>query len=93
LTGNTQIFVHPDAGNVTQMKLGSTAFGSMYSDNGRALDFYNDIDDFHEFGHAYANAIEGMPLEHGNPASNGRALEFENLIRARRGLSNRRLVH
>lgn len=92
LNGHAQIFVHPDAGNVTQMKFGSTVLGSQKSSNGRQLDFYNDIDDGHEFGHAYANVYEGAPL-HGSDASNPRSLEFENNMRYRRQLSNRRIAH
>ena len=91
-TGHAQIFVHPDAGNLAQMKFGSTLLGSQYSSNGRALDFYNDIVDGHEFGHAYANVYDGKAIKYSD-ATNQRALEFENYMRARRGLTNRRTRH
>lgn len=92
LNGHAQIYVHPDAGNVTQMKVGSTLRGMQSSSNGRQLDFYNDIDDAHEFGHAYANVYDRLPI-HGSQATDPRSLEFENTIRARRKLSNRRITH
>jgi RHS repeat-associated protein len=92
LNGHTQIFVHPDAGNVTQEKFGSQYWGAMHSDNGRQLDFYNVIDDAHEFGHAYANAIKGMPIHHSD-ATNGWSLVFENRLRARLHMPNRRQSH
>jgi hypothetical protein len=87
----TQIFVHPDAGNITQ-EWGMTPKEQMSSSNGRQLDFYNDIDDAHEFGHAFANVYDGAPIKNSN-ASNDRALQFENYMRARRGLSNTRILH
>jgi hypothetical protein len=92
LNGRAQIFVHPDAGDLAQEKFGSTTLGGMFSSNGRPLDFYNDIVDGHEFGHAYANIYEGARLK-GSNASNSRSLDFENAMRARRGLSNRRITH
>ena len=93
LTGNTQIFVHPDAGNVAQEKLGSTLLAATRSSDGRQLDFYNDIVDAHEFGHAYANVIKGIPLS-GSRASESYpyALRMENYVRARRHMPNRRTI-
>jgi hypothetical protein len=92
LTGNTQIFVQEDAGDYVTWNYGITGMGRNASSNGRQLDFYDDIVDAHEFGHAYGNAIEGQPLHNSN-ATNQRALDFENYVRERRGLSNRRIRH
>ncbi len=91
LTNHTQIYTHPDAGNITQEKFGSTNAGRMSSSNGRQLDFYNDIVDGHEFGHAYANIYDGTPLN--DKSSDPRALEFENYMRSRNGMRNRRIKH
>jgi hypothetical protein len=93
VTGNTQIFVHPDAGNVAQLKFGSTFLSRTRSSDGRPLDFYNDIVDAHEFGHAYGNAIKGTPLS-GSRASESYpyALRMENYVRARRHMPNRRTI-
>ncbi len=88
LNGNTQIFVHPDAGNVTTMKFGATMLGRSKSSNGRQLDYYNDIVDAHEFGHAYGNMVEGQPLKNSN-ATDRRSVQLENYIRQRRGLNTR----
>jgi len=55
------------------------------------LDFYDDIVDYHEFGHAYANMIDNAAID--SDQSNHRSLDFENVIRQRRGLSNRRVIH
>lgn len=88
LTGNTQIFVHPDAGNIATESFGMTMRGRGSSSNGRQLDFYNDIVDAHEFGHAYGNMVEGQPLRYSD-ATNRRALQLENYVRQRRGLNTR----
>jgi RHS repeat-associated protein len=92
LTGHAQIFTHPDAGNITQMKFGLTNLGRMASSDGQPLDFYDEIDDGHEFGHVYANVYEGVPL-HLSHASDASSLRFENAMRARLGLSNTRIRH
>ncbi len=68
-----------------------TPSGRGASNNGRQLDYYNDIVDAHELGHAYANAIEGISLKWSND-SNARALQLENYARARYNL-NRRIKH
>lgn len=91
LRGHAQIFVNPKAGDLAQ-NWGMSMLGISSSSNGKQLDFWNDVVDAHEFGHAYANVYEGASLKHSN-ASNRRSLNFENGIRARRGLSNRRIKH
>ncbi|MGE0887067.1 MAG: hypothetical protein AB7P14_26390 [Blastocatellales bacterium] len=92
LTGNTQVIVHPKAGDINQARLGSTLLGAALSNDGRPLDFYNDIVDAHEFGHAWANVMRGIPLKNSSE-SNYYAVWNENFVRAHRGLSNRRKVH
>jgi len=92
LTGNTQIFVHPDAGNITQLAFNTPTNQAYKVSPPGQLDFFNDIDDAHEFGHAYANAIEGLPIRNSG-ATNARSLQLENYVRERRGLSRRRTGH
>lgn len=84
LNGNTQIFVNPKGSDMAQNVLGvvSVLAGSR-SNDGKPLDFYDDIVDWHEFGHAYANMFDNASL-HYSDASNQRARDFENVIRARR---------
>jgi RHS repeat-associated protein len=89
-TGNTQIFVHPDAAAITQEAM-SSLLGRSKSSDGKPLDFFNDIDDAHEFGHAFANMIYKVSVN--SDISNQTSLRFENLIRERRGLPNRRKAH
>lgn len=92
LNGHTQIFVNPKGADIAQNVLGvpSLLAGSR-SNNGKQLDFYDDIVDFHEFGHGYANMIDKVGIN--SDQSNKRSRDFENVIRQRRGLSNRRVVH
>ncbi|HYX31034.1 MAG TPA: RHS repeat-associated core domain-containing protein, partial [Pyrinomonadaceae bacterium] len=92
LNGHTQIFVNPNASEMAQNVLGveSVLAGSRSSD-GKPLDFYDDIVDFHEFGHAYANMIDNAGID--SDRSQQRSLDFENVIRERRGLPNRRIRH
>lgn len=94
LTDSTQIFVHPDAGNKTQEAFNVYANGEKVSPRDHVLDFYNDIDDAHEFGHAFANMIEGLPIRNSN-ATNARSIQFEELIRKQRYPENRarRIAH
>lgn len=90
LNGHAQIFVHPKGSDIAQRILGvNTMLAASRSSDGRPLDFYDDIVDFHEFGHAYANIIDKV----GTKADySKRARDFENVIRARRGLRNRRIL-
>jgi RHS repeat-associated protein len=92
LNGHTQIFVNPKGADMAQNVLGvpSVLAGSR-SNDGKPLDFYDDIVDYHEFGHAYANMVDNAAID--SDQSNQRSLEFENVIRQRRGLSNRRVIH
>ncbi len=90
LTGNTQIFVHPDAATITQEQM-SSLLGRSKSSDGKPLDFFNDIVDAHEFGHAFANMIYKVSVN--SELSEESSLRFENLIRARRELPNRRRAH
>ena len=92
LTGNTQVIVHRNVGNMNQSRLGSSLLGASLSNDGRPLEFYNDIVDAHEFGHAYGNVIRGTPLKN-SISSNYYALWMENFVRERRGLPNRRERH
>jgi hypothetical protein len=89
-TLHTQIFVAPNAGDIAQERFTYTVLGMARSNDGKPLDFYNDIVDAHEFGHGYANLIDGVPVN--SEPSNKRARDFENIIRERRGLPNRRVI-
>jgi hypothetical protein len=71
---------------------GLTPMGRADSSDGHQLDFDNEMVDAHEFGHAYANAIEGLPLHKSN-STNQRAIDFENYVRERNGSPNRRIRH
>jgi hypothetical protein len=92
LTGNTQVFFHPNAASIAQNAIGNNLLGTLYSNDGRNLDFYNDLVDAHEFGHAYGNAILGKSLRYSN-SSNPYALRLENYVRERRRHPNRRIRH
>ena len=72
-----QIFVHPNGSSIVQSIL--------------PLDFFDDIVDFHEVGHAYANMVDNVSVD--SDESLKRALDFENSIRERRGLPSRRKTH
>jgi RHS repeat-associated protein len=92
LTGNAQIFVHPNAGDIATDVLGYTFLGGTRSSDGKPLVFYNDIVDAHEFGHAYANVILRIPLAGSDAAKSFPwALRLENEVRKRRNLPNRRV--
>lgn len=86
LSGNTEIYVHPNAGAVTQEIFGNTFLSTTRSNNGKPLDFYNDIVDAHEFGHAY-----GMIKGYRGDDTNAYAHRLENYVRERRKLPNRRV--
>jgi RHS repeat-associated protein len=92
LTGNTQIFVHPTrAASIANSRIGpGTLRGGLISSDGRGLMQYDDNIDAHEFGHGYANMIEGISLRDGQTGSNPRALQLDNYVRERRGLNTRR---
>jgi RHS repeat-associated protein len=86
LSGNIEIYVHPDAGAVTQEVFGNTFLSATRSNDGKPLDFYNDIVDAHEFGHAY-----GMLKGYRGDDTNDYAHRMENYVRERRKLPNRRV--
>ncbi|HEY5883476.1 MAG TPA: RHS repeat-associated core domain-containing protein, partial [Pyrinomonadaceae bacterium] len=89
LNGHTQIFIHADASSIVQGILGvPSLLAASRSSDGKPLDFYDDVVDFHEFGHAYANMFDNVHVNSGQ--SEKRSLDFENAIRSRRKLSNRR---
>jgi RHS repeat-associated protein len=77
-TGNTQIFVNRKASGIAEDVFTQPRMAGRFT--GAHLSFEEDIVDAHEFGHAYANAIEGKPLRNSS-ASYGRSVEFENLQR------------
>jgi len=92
LNGHTQVFVHPQGSAIAQNILGvPTVLAGSRSNDGKPLDFYDDITDFHEIGHGYANMIDKVDIN--SDQSSRRALDFENIIRQRRGLPNRRVLH
>jgi hypothetical protein len=78
-TGNTQIFVNRNSDVLASRAMNTVLNASKYS--ARPIHFAEDIVDAHEFGHAYANAIEGKQL-HNSHATDDRANEFENIQRA-----------
>lgn len=79
-TGNTQIFVHADSSAHAELAFKRPVMANRSNPAGAKLWFFNDVVDAHEFGHAYANAIEGRPIKDSD-ATNDRAKEFENLQR------------
>lgn len=87
LSGNVEIYVHPNAANITDRNFGHTLLGRARSSDRNFLDFYNDIVDAHEFGHAYSELCAC------GRNSNDYALRFENLVRERRKMPNRRVGH
>jgi len=94
LTGNTQIFMHPNSGNVADDNFNRLINWKKVDPPGHHLDFYDDISDAHEFGHAYANMIDGAPIRNSS-ATYTRSLEFENWQRSHRYPDNhaRRVRH
>jgi hypothetical protein len=94
LTGNIQIFVHPDAAFIANDVFYNTMLGQTRSSEGtkgNGLFFYNDTVDAHEWGHAWAALMFNTPL-HGSRAAESYpyAHRFENEIRQRRGDKARR---
>jgi len=79
-TGNTQIFVNAQASGYAESVFTQPRMWARVSPKGAHLWFEEDIVDAHEFGHAYANAIEGKPIRN-STATYDRAVEFENLQR------------
>ena len=79
-TGNTQIFVNRYASATAETVFSAPGYAGRVTPTGAKLLFTNDIVDSHEFGHAYANAIEGKPLRNSS-ATYDRAVEWENLQR------------
>jgi RHS repeat-associated protein len=80
-TGNTQIFVNKESSAIAEKTFSEPRMSGRFT--GAHLSFEDDIVDAHEFGHAFANAIEGKPLRNSS-ASYDRAVEFENLQRSTR---------
>ena len=79
-TGNTQIFVHPESAAHAEIAFSRPVMANRSDPPGVFLWFENDVVDAHEFGHAYANAVEGRQIKDSD-ATYGRAKEFENLQR------------
>jgi RHS repeat-associated protein len=80
-THNTQIFVNRNASVYAEQSFRKLINSSSGKYSGGQPSFEEDIVDAHEFGHAYANAIEGKQL-HNSDATNERARGWENLQRA-----------
>jgi hypothetical protein len=79
LNGNTQIFVNKDSDIIASAALHTPLnIGNFTGPNFKVTE---DMADAHEFGHGYANAIEGKSLYYSD-ATFGRSVEFENLQRA-----------
>ena len=89
LTGNVQIFVHPtDATTMAEGRLNSL-IGREKWDGGTQLDFYDDIIDAHEFGHAH-EGLTGADVN--SQSGKQKAVDSENAIRERRGMKERRRI-
>ncbi|HYL98311.1 MAG TPA: hemolysin III family protein [Blastocatellia bacterium] len=82
-TGNTQIFVAPNAAEIAEAKM-DNMLGASKMSNGMPPEFTNDIVDAHEFGHAWANAIMKLPTN--SDESLFYARRFENAARARHSM-------
>lgn len=88
LNGNVQIFVHPTrATSMAEDVLNSIGGASKWTGGGR-IDFYDDIVDAHEFGHAHEGIKGGIP---GSSLGNTKAVRMENAIRERRQMKQRRV--
>ena len=88
LTGNTQIFVNKNSDTIASSALHTPLYEGAFS--GPNFKMTEDIVDAHEFGHAYANAIEGKKLYYSQETW-PRAVEFENLQRDTYSWPERRL--
>lgn len=82
-TGNTSIFVAPNAAEIAGDKLDNMLGASKMSD-GKPPEFTNYIVDAHEFGHAWANVILKLPTN--SDESLIYARKFENAARAQHGM-------
>jgi RHS repeat-associated protein len=78
--GHTQIFVNANASAISEEIFNRMDVSARFSPFGVHVWSEEDVVDAHEYGHAYANAIEGKPL-YGSEESYPRAREFENLQR------------
>jgi hypothetical protein len=88
LTGNVQIFVHPNANELAQNRLNSMIGRGKWT-GGSQIDFENDIVDAHEFGHAHEGL---MGFDVNNQSGKQKAVNHENAIRERRGMTHRRTI-
>jgi RHS repeat-associated protein len=79
-TGNTQIFVNRFSSAIAEGVFNSAAMAHAFSRTDVHIWAEDDVVDAHEFGHAYANAIEGK-LSHNSPATDERARSLENMQR------------
>jgi RHS repeat-associated protein len=80
LTGNTQIFVNRDSSGIAEGVFNSPAMAHAFSRTDVHVWAEDDVVDAHEFGHAFANAIEGK-LIHDSHATDERARTLENIQR------------
>jgi hypothetical protein len=82
LTRNTQIFFSRGASGTAEAKFNSALHRWKFNpNNGQRVWAEDDVVLAHEFGHAYANAIEGKAI-HNSRDTYDRAVEWENLQRA-----------
>lgn len=89
LTGNVQIFVHPTEANWMAFQKLNSEVGKTRWGGDSQLEFYDDIVDAHEYGHAH----EGLGGGDVNTYSGKRkAVDNENAIRERRGMTARRFI-
>ncbi len=86
-TGHVQIFVHPNGDSIAEDRLNTIAGADKWA-GASHFDFYPDIVDSHEFGHAHEAMIGGQPR---SELGNRKAVRMENAIRERRGLKSRRV--
>lgn len=77
LTGNTQIFLHAQSSAYAEQQFNTPFHRRGFSPGTGRVWAEDDVVLAHEFGHAYANAIEHKAIGD----TNGRAVEFENLQR------------
>jgi hypothetical protein len=83
-----QIFVSPNASEIAEDRLNSLIGRGKWT-GGSQIDSYDDIVDAHEFGHAHEGL---MGLDPNGEAGKRKAVDMENAIRERRGMTQRRLV-
>jgi hypothetical protein len=88
LTGNVQIFVHPTRATDMAENVMNSVQGAGRWTGGSRFDFYDDVIDGHEFGHAH----EGIGGGSVNSASSyNKAVRMENAVRERRSGTQRRV--